>query len=155
MREEILIGAAAAAGDLRIGPLILADTGDEIMPKTIEIKKTKNDVCEVECIHADKVKSVRSVMKPNEQFYCLAETLKIIGDATRLKMLYALSHEELCVCDIANLLCMSKSLVSHHLRILKAMRLVRYRREGKMAFYALDDEHIINIFDMGFQHIEE
>ncbi|HNT13214.1 MAG TPA: metalloregulator ArsR/SmtB family transcription factor [Spirochaetota bacterium] len=118
-------------------------------------KQKTGDICEVECIHAGKVNAVRSLMKPEEHFFRLAETLKIIGDPTRLKILYALAHEELCVCDVANLLCLSKSLVSHHLRLLKAMRLVRYRREGKMAFYVLDDEHIINIFDMGFQHIEE
>ena len=118
-------------------------------------KQRPGDVCEVECIHADKVGAVRSLMKPEESFFRLAETLKIIGDPTRLKILYALSHEELCVCDIASLLCMSKSLISHHLRLLKTMRLVRYRREGKMAFYVLDDEHLRNIFIEGFNHIDE
>lgn len=118
-------------------------------------KQKPGDVCEVECIHADRVDVVRSLMKPEEQFLRLAETLKIIGDPTRLKILYALSHEELCVCDIASLLCMSKSLISHHLRLLKTMRLVRYRREGKMAFYVLDDKHIRNIFTEGFNHIDE
>jgi ArsR family transcriptional regulator len=95
------------------------------------------------------------MMRSDDQFFRFAEKIKMLGDPTRLKILFALSHEELCVCDIANLLCVSKSLISHHLRLLKTMRLVRYRREGKMAFYALDDEHIRNIFTEGFNHIEE
>lgn len=124
------------------------------MPE-LKLKKRSTDVCEVECIHDEKVESVRSVMKSDDQFFRFADMIKALGDPTRLKILYALSHEELCVCDIASLLCMSKSLISHHLRLLKTMRLVRYRREGKMAFYALDDGHIRNIFTEGFNHIDE
>ena len=125
------------------------------MAKSMIVKKHEHDAGEVEFIHAEKAESVRSMMRSDDQFFRFAEKIKTLGDPTRLKILFALSQAELCVCDIANLLCVSKSLISHHLRLLKTMRLVRYRREGKMAFYVLDDEHIRNIFTEGFNHIEE
>ena len=83
-------------------------------------------------------------MKPETTVQRLAETFKVLGDATRTKIIFALSQEELCVCDIANLLGTTKSAVSHQLRVLRNMKLVKYRKEGKMAFYSLDDEHIKN-----------
>jgi len=85
----------------------------------------------------------------------LAETFKVLGDTTRSKIIFALSLEELCVCDIANLLGATKSAVSHQLRILRNMKLVKYRKDGKLAFYSLDDEHIRNLFDEGLRHVEE
>jgi DNA-binding transcriptional ArsR family regulator len=85
----------------------------------------------------------------------LAETFKILGDATRIRIAYALSLEELCVCDVANLLGMSNSAVSHSLRALRQMKLVRMRKDGKIAYYALDDDHIGNLLQEGFRHVEE
>ncbi len=85
----------------------------------------------------------------------LAETFKVLSDPTRLKILFALSKAELCVCDISCLLGASESAVSHQLRILRAQRLVKYRREGKMAFYSLDDSHIESLFKAGLDHVEE
>ena len=85
----------------------------------------------------------------------LAETFKLLGDPTRVKIVFALSREELCVCDLANLLGVSQSAVSHSLRALRQMRLVRFRKEGKIAYYALDDEHIAHLLDEGFRHVEE
>ena len=94
-------------------------------------------------------------MKPAEAVTTLAETFKILGDPTRIKIAFALSKEELCVCDIANLLGVSQSAVSHSLRTLRQMKLVRFRKEGKIAYYTLDDDHIANLLDEGFRHVEE
>jgi ArsR family transcriptional regulator len=85
----------------------------------------------------------------------LAETFKVLGDPTRIRIAYALSLEELCVCDIANLLGMSNSAVSHSLRALRQMKLVRMRKDGKIAYYALDDDHIAALLQEGFRHVEE
>lgn len=91
----------------------------------------------------------------DEILYDLAELFKIFGDSTRIKILYALSESELCVNDIAQILNLSQSSVSHQLRILKDSKLVRFRREGKSIFYALDDDHVRNIINMGMEHVEE
>ncbi|MBP7572245.1 MAG: helix-turn-helix transcriptional regulator [Acidobacteria bacterium] len=85
----------------------------------------------------------------------LAETFRVLGDPTRVRILDALSHAELCVCDVAMLLGLSQSAVSHQLRILRGLRLVRSRREGRMVFYALDDHHITGLFREGLRHVEE
>ncbi len=92
---------------------------------------------------------------PEEILYELAELFKVFGDSTRIRILYALFENELCVGDIAELLNMSQSSVSHQLRILKDAKLVRFRREGKSIYYALDDEHVYHIIKMGMEHVEE
>lgn len=101
------------------------------------------------------VKKVLAQQPDDEILYDLAELFKIFGDSTRIKILYALSESELCVNDIAQLLNLSQSSVSHQLRILKDSKLVRFRREGKIVFYALDDDHVRNIINMGMEHVEE
>lgn len=83
----------------------------------------------------------------------LAETFAVLGDATRVRMLDALSHGELCVCDLATLLDMTSSAISHQLRYLRALRLVKSRREGKNTLYSLDDEHIVSLFGEGLKHV--
>lgn len=113
------------------------------------------DDCEIQFIDEKKVKNVRKAMKSVAAVSALAETFKILGDSTRIKIAFALSKEELCVCDIANLLGVSQSAVSHSLRVLRQMKLVKFRKEGKIAYYSLDDEHISNLLDIGFRHIEE
>jgi ArsR family transcriptional regulator, lead/cadmium/zinc/bismuth-responsive transcriptional repressor len=85
----------------------------------------------------------------------LSEIFKMLGDVTRLKICLALSHQELCVSDIARLLELTESAVSHQLRLMKAMRLVTYRKEGKMTYYMLDDEHIEELIQMGVKHVGE
>lgn len=117
--------------------------------------QTVSDACEIEFVDDAKVKSVRAVMKSAEAVSALAETFKILGDPTRIRIAFALSREELCVCDIANLLGVSQSAVSHSLRTLRQMKLVRFRKAGKIAYYTLDDEHIANLLDEGFRHVEE
>lgn len=101
------------------------------------------------------VQKVLEQQPDDEILYDLAELFKIFGDSTRIKILYALSETELCVNDIAQLLKLSQSSVSHQLRILKDSKLVRFRREGKSVFYALDDDHVRNIINMGMEHVEE
>ena len=111
--------------------------------------------CEIEFVDERKVKRVERAMKSVEVIALLAETFKILGDPTRVKIAFALSREELCVCDLANLLNVSQSAVSHSLRSLRQMKLVRFRKEGKIAYYTLDDEHIAHLLDEGFRHVEE
>ena len=90
-----------------------------------------------------------------EAVSALAEIFKVLGDPTRIRIAYALAREELCVCDIANLLGVSQSAVSHSLRALRQMKLVRFRKDGKIAYYALDDEHVSRLLEDGFRHVEE
>lgn len=117
--------------------------------------QTINDSCEIQFVDEGKVENARKAMKSAETISLLAETFKILGDPTRIKIAFALSKEELCVCDIANLLGVSQSAVSHSLRTLRQMKLVKFRREGKIAYYTLDDEHIASLLQEGFRHVEE
>lgn len=106
--------------------------------------------------HIDTVaKRIIDNQPPEEVLYDLAELFKVFGDSTRIRILYALVESELCVGDIAQLLGMGQSAVSHQLKILKDAKLVRYRREGKSIIYALDDDHVRNILNMGMEHVEE
>jgi ArsR family transcriptional regulator len=106
-------------------------------------------------VRDEELKKILEQQPDDEILYDLAELFKVFGDSTRIKILYALSASELCVGDIAQLLNLSQSSVSHQLRILKDSKLVRFRREGKSVFYALDDEHVRNIINMGMEHVEE
>jgi len=98
---------------------------------------------------------VREKMPQEETLYDLAELFKVFGDSTRIKILWALDESEMCVCDIAFLLNMTQSAISHQLRVLKQAGLVKSRREGKIVFYSLEDEHVKQIFDQGLIHISE
>lgn len=111
--------------------------------------------CQDEIVHSDILNTVRTQLPPDELLYDLAELFKIFGDSTRVKILYALLEHELCVCDIASLLDVSQSAVSHQLRVLKASKLVKFRREGKTVFYSLADDHVLRILSQGMEHIEE
>ncbi|MDD2981288.1 MAG: metalloregulator ArsR/SmtB family transcription factor [Hespellia sp.] len=105
--------------------------------------------------HEEVVQNILDQQPDDEILYDLAELFKVFGDSTRIKILYALSEGELCVGDIAQILNLSQSSVSHQLRILKDSKLVRFRREGKSIFYTLDDDHVRNIINMGMEHVEE
>lgn len=111
--------------------------------------------CSINIVHDEIVERVRREMPAEEKLYDLAELFKVFGDTTRVKILYALFADEMCVCDIAALLNMSQSAISHQLRVLKQSRLVKFRRQGKVVYYSLDDEHIKQIFDQGLSHINE
>lgn len=120
------------------------------------MKNSENlEKCTCNAIHHDVVEKVRKKMPKEESLYDLAELFKVFGDTTRIKILYALFSNEMCVCDVASLLNMSQSAISHQLRVLKQARLVKYRKEGKSVYYSLDDEHIKHIFDKGLSHIAE
>jgi len=113
------------------------------------------DRCDCDVIHEEVVNKVREKMPQEETFYDLSDLFKAIGDSTRIKILWALDENELCVCDIAYLLNMTQSAISHQLRVLKQAELVKSRREGKIVFYSLADEHVKQIFDQGLIHISE
>jgi DNA-binding transcriptional ArsR family regulator len=115
----------------------------------------KGDVCEVEFFNEARVRSLQAKMKSDGVFHDLSETFKVLGDPTRAKIIFALREEELCVCDLARLLGLTSSAVSHQLRTLRNLRVVRYRKEGKMAYYSLDDDHIRTLFSEGLRHVEE
>ena len=101
------------------------------------------------------MKAVNEEMPDEDQLYDLAEIFKVFGDSTRIKILYVLFEAEMCVCDIAQLLNMNQSAISHQLRILKQNRLVKSRREGKAVFYSLADSHVRTIINQGMEHIQE
>jgi Predicted transcriptional regulators len=117
--------------------------------------KKEPEACDFICIHEDTIKKVKKNMPEEEKLKDLAEFFKIFGDATRIKILYLLFQSEMCVCDIANLLEMTQSAISHQLRTLKQMKLVTNRRDGKTIFYSLADGHIKGIINQGMEHIEE
>ena len=120
-----------------------------------EPKQDSAPTCEYLNVHEDAVAQVLAALPDDETLYDLSELFRVFGDSTRIKILYVLFESELCVCDIARLLNLTQSAVSHQLRILKDAKLVRFRREGKIIFYALDDEHVRNILSMGMEHVEE
>jgi len=111
--------------------------------------------CDCDVIHEEIVNLVKSKMPREESLYDLAELFKVFGDSTRIKILWALDASEMCVCDIAVLLNMTQSAISHQLRVLKQAKLVRSRKDGKIVYYSLDDEHVRQIFDQGLIHIGE
>lgn len=111
--------------------------------------------CEQVEVHSEKVKHVTAALPEEDEMYDLAELFKVFGDSTRMKILFALFEEAICVCDLAESLRMTQSAVSHQLKILKQAKLVRARREGKQVIYSLADEHVRTIIAVGREHIEE
>lgn len=113
----------------------------------------QQDSCSCTIIHEEVINKVKKHMHGEETLYDLAELFKVFGDTTRIRILNALFIDEMCVCDIAALLAMNQSAISHQLRVLKQAGLVKYKKEGKIVYYSLDDEHIKNIFDQGLLHV--
>ncbi len=113
------------------------------------------DRCEVQCIHEESVMAVRDQMIKDETVFELADFFKTLGDSTRIKMLFALMQRELCVCDLAAVIGATDSAVSHQLRVLRSQKLVKFRREGKILYYSLDDEHVSSLFNQGLEHVTE
>lgn len=111
--------------------------------------------CDYMHVHEDLIRQVNEHMPDEEVLYDLAELFKIFGDSTRIRILYVLFESEMCVCDLAQLLSVSMSAVSHQLRVLKQAKLVKFRREGKTVFYSLSDDHVRTILDQGLNHLEE
>ena len=113
------------------------------------------ECCDFIHAHEDIVEKVRQVMPGEDTLYDLTELFRIFGDSTRVRILYVLFESEMCVCDIAALLGMTQSAISHQLRALKNARLVKSRREGKTVFYSLTDDHVKTIIDQGLEHVSE
>lgn len=120
-----------------------------------DISKEHAQSCEILHHHEKIVKMVSDEMPEEEDLYDLADFFKVFADTTRIKILYVLLKQEMCVCDIAQTLDMTQSAISHQLRILKQMDLVKSRREGKTIFYSLADAHIVSILSQGMEHINE
>jgi ArsR family transcriptional regulator len=117
--------------------------------------RQKTPVCDCDVIHEEVVKKVLKTMPKEEDFYDLADLYKMFADSTRVRILWTLSREEMCVCDIAVLLGMTKSAISHQLRALRLANLVRYDKRGKEVYYSLADSHVKDIFLFFFEHIHE
>ena len=113
------------------------------------------DVCDVVHLHPGRVADLRAALIGEDDVTDLAETFRALGDPTRVRILDALSHGELCVCDLAAIVKMSESAVSHQLRLLRNLRLVKPRRDGRMVFYALDDRHVTDLLNQGLTHVGE
>ena len=112
-------------------------------------------LCDCDVIHEDVVERVRGAMPDGGDFYKLADLYKMFADNTRVRILWALSCEDMCVCDLAVLLGMTKSAISHQLKSLRLANLVKYDKQGKIVYYSLADSHIKDIFEKGFEHIHE
>ena len=111
--------------------------------------------CDCELIHEDKVNEVKEKMLSDDEYLDLSDLFKMFADSTRVRIMHALEKSELCVCDLANLLNMTKSAISHQLQSLRLMNLVKFRKEGQVVYYSLKDEHVKKIIDLGFEHISE
>jgi DNA-binding transcriptional ArsR family regulator len=109
--------------------------------------------CDCNVIHQDVVDQVKEQLPDWGSLYALSELFKSFADQTRLKILFALSTQEMCVCDLASLLDMTQSAVSHQLRVLRNVRLVKYHKQGKIVYYSLDDDHVNAIFKQGLEHV--
>lgn len=118
-------------------------------------EKKIEEICDVEETHPELVQTVQETMPEETELYDLAELFKVFGDTTRIRILFVLFEAEVCVCDLAELLHMTQSAISHQLRILKQNKLVKCRREGKSMFYSLADDHVRTIIAQGREHIEE
>ena len=113
------------------------------------------DTCQAKQVHPERVAGVVQQMLPSHSLHHVAELFKVLGDPTRVRILHALSHSELCVCDLCEALSMSPSAVSHQLRLLRSAKLVRFRREGKNVHYKLDDDHVETLLQQALEHIQE
>lgn len=121
----------------------------------IDIDKPNDEKCEVTLIHEDNVKKAINELPDDELIADLSDMFKIFGDQTRVKILMALESGEMCVCDIAAVMNMSQSAISHQLRVLKQSNIVKTRREGKVVYYSISDDHVKEIFDMAMVHVQE
>lgn len=126
-----------------------------IQKDVIAIDKFNDEKCEVTLIHEDNVKKAINELPDDELIADMSDMFKIFGDQTRVKILMALESAELCVCDIAAVMNMSQSAISHQLRVLKQSNIVKTRREGKVVYYSISDDHVKEIFDMAMVHVQE
>lgn len=117
--------------------------------------KNETIFCDCDVIHGDVVEAVKKKMPEEDILYDLSDFFKVLGDSTRVKIMWALDESEMCVCDLAVLLNMTKSAISHQLKSLRQANLVKFRRDGKVVYYSLSDDHVKEIFEKGLEHIRE
>ena len=117
------------------------------MPKTKD-----KQICSVHFADSDTLENIKTNLNKEDGIDMLARIFKALGDPSRLRIIYVLALAPLCVCDIASLLDMTQSSISHHLRVLRDLNLVKFRREGKLVIYSLDDEHVYKLFEEGLEH---
>lgn len=120
-----------------------------------QLNDSENPVCDIVCVDAEKVRTFSDQILSLERAMDLADLFKTLGDPTRIRIMDALAKAEFCVCDLAELLDLSQSATSHQLRVLRNSNLVKYRREGKMVYYSLHDNHVQELYRQGLEHIDE
>jgi DNA-binding transcriptional ArsR family regulator len=120
----------------------------------MNMKADLHDRCEELKTNPDNIRMVKACMLGNSDALRLSEIFKLLGDQTRIKIIFALSRCDLCVCDIAETIGMTQSAVSHQLRLMRNMKLVKFRKDGKSVFYSLDDDHILELFNQGMEHVK-
>lgn len=116
-------------------------------------KEATMSICSTSHINENLVTEIKAFLPKEEILFDLADFFKVFGDSTRIKIIYLLLKSEMCVCDIAEILSMSQSAISHQLRTLRDAKLVKYRKEGKTVFYSLDDDHVKNVIEQGYSHV--
>jgi ArsR family transcriptional regulator len=116
-------------------------------------KEAIMSICTTSHINEELVEEIKESLPKEEVLFDLADFFKVFGDSTRIKIIYLLLKSEMCVCDIAEILSMSQSAISHQLRTLRDAKLVKYRKEGKTVFYSLDDDHVKNVIEQGYSHV--
>lgn len=123
------------------------------MNLTDQLSEKEKDCCEVTIIHDETVAKIKEVQLPSDQVTELASIFQALGDPTRVRIIHALIHSEICVCDLAAVLEMTQSAVSHQLRHLKNLRIVKRRKVGRTVYYSIEDEHILTLFETGLNHV--
>lgn len=113
------------------------------------------DTCDVPCLNPEVVRAARAALLSSGEAQNLAAIFSVLADPTRVRLVQALAERELCVCDLANVLGLRQSTVSHQLRLLRALRIVRFRKEGRVAYYTLDDAHVAGLLAQGLEHVRE
>lgn len=126
-----------------------------VMNSKKTVYNNEEDICKVRIIHEDSIEHVKNEMIDEKTVMELSEIFKIFGDPTRIRIISLLTIEELCVCDLSEILGMSQSAVSHQLRTLRGKNLVKFRKEGKQAYYSLADKHVLEILNIGVNHVHE
>jgi ArsR family transcriptional regulator, lead/cadmium/zinc/bismuth-responsive transcriptional repressor len=118
-------------------------------------REPDGEVCEVRCVHPESVRSGRESLLPDVEYTALADTFHALADPTRAKIVYSLLHHELCTCDLAAIVDISEPAVSQHLKVLKKLRLIKSRREGKVIYHSLDDRHINTLLAVCLEHVHD
>ena len=132
-------------------PLLRTITQDASAPP----QDTREETCELKYVSPEAVRDVRETLVSDRAAAAMAATFSVLGDPTRVRLLDALARRELCVCELAELVSSSESAVSHQLRLLRSLRLVTSRRDGRHIYYALADQHIVKLFEQGLEHVQE